>query len=305
MKPPKAKKAQTFAAILRHLKASPTFESIGVGQYRTLLEKSAKAFKVDPATRIDPVTLDHVSGAWITPDKANQDHVILYLHGGGFMGGSINTHKDLGARIAAAAGARLLMPEYRLAPEHPFPAGLTDVVTACTWLLDHHVSPDRLVVAGDSAGGGLTVSLLLKLKEKKIPLPRAAVLISPWADLACTGESHQLNLGKDPMLNKKLLVSTAANYVDKARLTHPLVSPVHGDLSGLCPLLIQVGSHEVLLDDSITLGARAKEAGVEVTLEVWEEMFHVWHYFARYLDQSRDAIDNIGEWIKNKFLSAR
>jgi acetyl esterase/lipase len=290
--------SKAVAAILRHLRSSPTFESIGVDQYRALLEKSAKAFKVDPGTRISPLSVDQVPGAWITPDKASCDHVILYLHGGGFMGGSINTHKDLGARIAAAAGARLLMPEYRLAPEHPFPAGLRDAVTAYTWLLDHHVSPEHLVVAGDSAGGGLALSLLLKLKEKQIPLPRAAVLISPWVDLTCTGKSHQLNLGKDPMLNKKLLVSTAAHYVDKTRLNHPLVSPVHGDLSGLCPLLIQVGSREVLLDDSVTLAALAKEAGVDVTLEIWEEMFHVWHYFARYLDQARDAIGGIGGWIR-------
>lgn len=291
-------KSQAISAIIRHLRSSPTFESIGVEQYRTLLENSAKAFKVDPDTRISPVSVDHVPGAWIAPDKATWDHVILYLHGGGFMGGSINTHKDLGARIAAAAGARLLMPEYRLAPEHPFPAGLRDAVTAYTWLLDHHVSPEHLVVAGDSAGGGLAISLLLKLKEKQIPQPRAAVLISPWADLACTGDSHALNLGKDPMLNKKLLVSTAAHYANNAQLSHPLVSPIHGDLSGLCPLLIQVGSWEVLLDDSVTLAARAKAARVEVTLEIWEEMFHVWHYFARYLDPARDAIDAIGGWIR-------
>ncbi len=290
-------KSRAVASIIRHLRSGPTVESIEVEQYRTLLENSAKVFKVDPGTRISPVSVDHVPGAWITPDKTSSNHVILYLHGGGFMGGSINTHKDLGARIAAAAGVRLLMPEYRLAPEHPFPAGLTDAVTAYTWLLDHHVSPEHLVVAGDSAGGGLAMSLLLKLKQENIPLPRAAVLISPWADLACTGDSHQLNLGKDPMLNSKLLVSTAAHYADKAQLSHPLVSPIHGDLSGLCPLLIQVGSWEVLLNDSVTLAARAKEAGVEVTLEIWDEMFHVWHYFARYMDQARDAIDGIGEWI--------
>ncbi len=252
-------------------------------------------------TRISPVSIDHVPGAWITPDKVNFDRVILYLHGGGFMGGSINTHKDLGARIATAAGARLLMPEYRLAPEHPFPCGLKDAVTACKWLLDRHVSPEQIVVAGDSAGGGLATSLLLKLKKNNAPLPKAGVLISPWVDLACTGNSHHLNLGKDAMLNKEMLVSTAAQYVDKTRLNHPLVSPVHGDLSGLCPLLIHVGSREVLLDDSITLAARAKEAGVEVTLEVWEEMFHVWHYFAPHLGQARDAIDSIGQWISARF----
>ncbi len=290
-----------FSAVLRQIRTRPSLESVGVEQYRTLLEKSAAIFGIDKNIDVKRLHINSVINAeCLTPEGVSGKQNILYLHGGGFIAGSVNSHRDLGARIAAASGAKLFMIDYRLAPEHKFPTGLNDAFNAYEWLLNSNIAPRDIIVAGDSAGGGLALSLLLKIKEHKLTLPRCAVFISPWVDLECRGKSHVRNRDKDPMLCRETLCYAAQLYTggDYDDLSHPMISPVNGDLNGLCPVFIQAGSCEVLEDDAIMLENRAKDAGVTVTLEIWDGMFHVWHYFARYLASGQQAIEKIGAFIK-------
>lgn len=241
---------------------------------------------------------------WITP-PVYDERIILYLHGGAYSVGSCASHRGIVAHIAKASRARVLLPEYRLAPEHPFPAALDDAVAAYRALLDDGVQPGSMVVAGDSAGGGLTLSTLVTLRDQGNPLPAAAVLLSPWTDLAATGETLQSCAAKDPWLRSDRVASTAAQYCGNVDATDPRVSPLYADLHGLPPLLIQVGDHEILLSDSTRLARRAREAGVDVTLEVWEGMWHVWHILVRLVPESQQAIDRIGRFVRAKTEAAK
>ncbi len=289
--------SRVLSIVLKHISSRPSLESIGVQQYRALLEKSASMFKIDTTVHYEKVNLDSVQAAWITPPNFTDEKVVLYLHGGGFIAGSINSHRDLVTRIAKASRAKVLIIDYRLAPEHKFPAGLNDAFNSYKWLLNNKISPENIVVAGDSAGGGLALSLLLLIKEKGLAVPGAAVFLSPWVDLECRGKSHLKNKEKDPMLNHDMLFSTAKFYADNNKLSNPLISPLNGDLSGLCPMLIQAGSNEILKDDAVMLSDKAQQSGVDAKLEIWDGMFHVWHYFAKYLLEGRKAIERIGSFI--------
>ncbi|MFO7749253.1 MAG: alpha/beta hydrolase [Desulfobacteraceae bacterium] len=291
-------KSKILAAVLRQLRAAPDFTREGIEKYREFLDTSAKAFKIDRTAGFKPVHINGVPGAWIIPARAAKKSVVLYLHGGGFIAGSIASHRDLATRIANASESKALIIDYRLAPEHPFPAGLEDAVQVYTWLLNHGFSAPHIAIAGDSAGGGLAVSLLLTIRDKGLPMPGCAALISPWTDLECKTPSHTTNQTTDPMLNQHMLFSTAQLYTEEKNWRHPLVSPANGDFQGLCPLLVQVGSKEILQDDAVLLVQKAKEAGVPAEIEIWEGMFHVWHYFSRYLDQGRKAVEKIGSFIK-------
>lgn len=289
--------SRVLSIVLKHISSRPSLESMGIQQYRAFLEKSASMFKIDKTVFYEQVNLDSVQGAWLTPQGFTGKKVVLYIHGGGFIAGSINSHRDLVTRIANASNARALIIDYRLAPEHKFPAGLNDAFNSYKWLLNNRISPQDIVVAGDSAGGGLALSLLLLIKEKGIAMPGSAVFLSPWVDLECKGKSHLRNKEKDPMLSHDMLYSTAMFYADNGNLSNPLLSPLNGDLSGLCPMLIQVGSNEVLEDDAVMLAEKAQQSGVDAKLEIWEGMFHVWQYFARYLSEGREAIEKIGSFI--------
>jgi acetyl esterase/lipase len=226
------------------------------------------------------------------------DRTILYLHGGAYTRGSIVSHRALVARLSAASGARALVIAYRLAPENPFPAAVEDATAAYRWLLEQHIQPDQLVVSGDSAGGGLSLALLLALRDAGHPLPAGAALLSPWTDLAGTGESIRTLAGADPWLNAERLMLTAGLYLAGADACNPLASPLYGDLHGLPPLLIQVGTDEILLDDATRLAERARAAGVPVTLEVWERMWHVFQSFAAEIPEGRQAVEKIGAFVR-------
>jgi acetyl esterase/lipase len=214
--------------------------------------------------------------------------------------GSINTHRDLVARLARAAQTRALVIDYRLAPEQPHPAALEDATAAYRWLLASGADPARLAVAGDSAGGGLTVATLLALRDAGDALPACAAAASPWLDLACSGASMETKAPEDPMLVPERLRTWAAMYAGTHDVCGPLVSPLYADLAGLPPLLLQVGEAEVLLDDSTRLAERARAAGVDVTLDVWPEMIHVWHLFAFMLPEGQQAIDKLAGWIAGR-----
>jgi acetyl esterase/lipase len=284
--------------ILDLLKSRPVRDGLSIQETRAGFEMLAQMFQVASDIKRTPANADGVPGEWITAPNSTDQTTILYLHGGGYTIGSLNTHADLVSRIARASAARAFSLDYRLAPENPFPAAVEDATTAFRWLLKQGVRPETIVIAGDSAGGGLTAATLLALKQAGDPLPGAAVLLSPWTDLDGTGDSLKTRAEADPMIVVDPLKDMGKVYAGTAELTDPLVSPLYGDYSGLPPILIQVGDCEVLLDDSTRYAERAKAAGVDVTLEVWDEMIHVFQIFAPTLPEGQQAIDKIGEWVK-------
>ncbi len=287
-------------AVLKQIKSRPGFEDIGIEQYRLMLEKSASVFRPHKGVKEQKVTMaSSMEAAWLEPSEYDGKTIILYIHGGGFIAGSINTHRDLASRIAMAASAKTLLFNYRLAPEHPFPCGFEDVKAIYMEVADLCSNSHNICIAGDSAGACLGLALLADLASSNLPMPEAAAFISPWADLECRGRSHETNRKKDPTLTTEILKRTARLYTDQ-NLSSPMVSPVNSNFSGICPCLIQVGENEILLDDSKMLAQKIKSAGSHVHLEIWKNMFHVWHYFARYLPEAVQAIEHMGEFIKSE-----
>lgn len=258
--------------------------------------KMMALFPADPTVTREAVDAGGVPGEWFTPAEYTADRVLFYLHGGGYVIGSPQTHAALISDVAKACRARCLAIDYRLAPEHKHPAQVEDALAAYRWLLAQGHDPAQMIVAGDSAGGGLTLALLLAARDAALPLPAAAVCLSPWTDLAATGESLDTRGHLDPMLDKRGVITFARMLLHETDATHPLVSPLYGDLTGLPPLLIHVGGAEILHDDSTRLAERAKEAGVDVTLEIWDEMMHVFHFYGSMLEESREAIQKIGHF---------
>lgn len=285
--------------IIDFLKNRPLREQTSFEETRAGFEAIAQMFKCAPDVARRSADADGVPGEWITVPESSDRLTIFFLHGGGYSIGSVNTHADLVSRIARASGARAFSLNYRLAPENPFPAALDDATTAYRWLLKQGARPETIVIAGDSAGGGLSAATLLALKKSSDPLPGGAVLLSPWTDLDATGESMKTRAEADPMIPADETKTTAKLYAGDVPLTDPLVSPLYGDYSGLPPILIQVGDAEVLLDDSTRYAERAKAAGVDVTIEVFDEMIHVFQIFAPMLPEGQQAIDQIGAWVKS------
>ncbi|MBR1149682.1 alpha/beta hydrolase [Bradyrhizobium sp. JYMT SZCCT0428] len=237
-----------------------------------------------------------VDGEWISPADAPEDQAILYFHGGGFRLGSVASHRDLIAQIAVASGCRVLAIDYRLAPEHRFPAALDDALAAYAWMLDRGLKPDNVALAGDSAGGNLVLSAMLALRERGLPLPVAAVLMSPWTDLAATGASYVSRAEADPIHQRPMILALAKNYLGgQGDPRDPLASPLYADLTGLPPLLIQVGDRETVLDDSVMFADIARSAGVDVSLEVWDGMIHVFQMFE--LPEAHQAIASIAGFL--------
>jgi monoterpene epsilon-lactone hydrolase len=280
------------------LRTSPSLANPNVKQMRAAIDQMGEMFQPDQNSNYQTVLAGSVHAEWITAPNADTGRVMLYLHGGGFVSGSIATHRALVARLSLAAQSRALALDYRLAPEHPFPAAVEDSVEAYRWLLAKDVNPARIIVAGDSAGGGLGVSTLVAIRDAGLPTPRAGVLLSPMVDLEATGESMTTKAAEDPIVKKDLIPPIVQLYLNGQNPRDPLASPLYADLSCLPPILIQVGTAEVLLNDSTRLAARASKAGVQVTLEQWDKMIHVWQLFASILDEGQQAIDKIGEFIR-------
>ncbi len=265
---------------------------------RAEFETNAKMFKVAEEIRCETVRIGQFEAEWITPPKSIDGRVLLYLHGGGYVMGSINTHREMVSRICRAGALRGLIPAYRLAPKHPYPAALEDAVSVYQWLLAEGQDPRQMVIAGDSAGGGLAVAALAALRDRGSPLPAACVCISPWVDLEGIGASIVTKADVDPIVQREGILFMAKTYLSGADPRTPFAAPLYANLRGLPPMLIQVGTSEILLDDAKRLAAHAKEAGVEVVLEIWDEMFHVWHFFASLLPEGREAIDHIGQFVR-------
>ncbi len=239
-----------------------------------------------------------VRAEWITAPGVGSDKAVLYVHGGGYVLGSIDSHRDLCERLSRSAGARVLSLDYRLAPEDPFPAAVDDSVAAYNWLLGQGLAPGSIAIAGDSAGGGLVFGTLVALRDAGAELPACATPISPWVDLEGTGETMDSKADLDPMVQKEGIHAMGGMYVPTGDLKNPLAAPLYADLSGLPPLLIHVGTRETLLDDAIRMHDKAKAAGVDVTLDIWEGQIHVWHLFSDRLDEGEEAIQQLGTFMK-------
>lgn len=274
------------------------------GEERTLAdmrngyEQIGGAFPIGDDVRIEPVSADGISSQFTSIGDTTSDSVLFYLHGGGYVIGSLTTHQSLVADISRAAGIKGFAVDYELAPEGQFPCALRDAVKAYQWLLGTGVDAKNIVIAGDSAGGGLTVATLVKLRDQNIPLPSAAILLSPWADLTHSSDSMDSRAEEDPMVSRESLTMMADMYLAGADPKNPEASPVFSDLTGLPPVLIQVGTAEVLLDDSRLLAKNAKAAGVDVTLQEWEEMVHVFPHYAPIISDGKKAIDQMGDFIR-------
>jgi acetyl esterase/lipase len=247
--------------------------------------------------------LGGVPAVEITTPQTRPDRHILFLHGGGYVCGSPELYRHVTWRIASATRARLSAIDYRLAPEHPFPAALDDAVAAWRALLADGAEPQHSAFLGDSAGGGLALALCLRLRDEKMPLPAAVVALSPWTDLALSGPSMRGNAGADPMASAAIASDFAAHYLDGADPGHPYISPLYGDPRGLPPTLIQVGSDEVLRDDAVRIAARMHDAGVPVELDIWPRMPHVWHVFAAVMPEARQAIARIGTFVEEHIVN--
>ena len=278
-------------------RALPTRDNVPL--MRTLLE--AAAGRSPRGTDVQEVDAAGVPGEWVRCGEVDPDRRLLYLHGGEYVTGSRVSHRALAARISRAAGVAVLLIDYRLAPEHPHPAAVEDAVAAFGFMSESGpVGPGparRRFVGGDSAGGGLTLATLLAARDARMRLPDAAIALSPWTDLAMTGESFSSRAAVDPMITPDFMHPCAALYLGATEARHPLASPLYADLRELPPLLMHVGDEEVLLDDTTRFAQRARAAGVEVNLEIWPEMFHVFHAFASALPEGREAIAKIGDFL--------
>lgn len=274
-------------------------------QLREEVEKGAGFFgKLPDGFELMPIKVGALSAEWMLPSQATKDRVILYFHGGGLVVGSVKAHRGIVAKFVKGSGIGALVFDYGLAPEHPFPEGLDDSVTAYRYLLTEGVKPSNIVFTGDSGGGGLCLAALLALKDKGIPLPAAAVVLSPWTDLENTGESWETNANVDTLCWKEAQTIFSKYYVGDNDPKLPWISPLYGDLHGLPPILIYVGGDELLRDDSTRFAEKAKAAGVDVTLKIGEGMFHCYPACAPLFPEATQAMDEICAFVRARIGQA-
>lgn len=290
---------RTIERLLERLKRLPPQTSLTLAELRAQYERALSAFPLPAEVTLQAVDGGPARGEWLLPAVAG-DAVVLYLHGGGYVIGSPRSHRHLVADIALAAGTRAFSLDYRLAPEHPFPAALDDAVAAYRWLIEsQQAKPGRIVLAGDSAGGGLVLTTLVALRNAGLPMPAAGVCISPWTDLSCSLPAcDPQRPAYDPLIDHAVLRAMARAYVGRRSLRNPRASPLFADLRGLPPLLLQVADGEALVDDARQLAIAASNAGVHTTLEVWPRMVHVWHWYARMLDEGQQAIERVAQFMR-------
>lgn len=243
------------------------------------------------------VDMGGIPGRLVTPETVKGNRTMLYIHGGGYLAGSPAAYYGIAGHFATMLGARVYLPDYRLAPEHRFPAGLDDTSAAYRWLVDKVGDARNIVLAGDSAGGAMVVSVMVKARNAAIPLPAGGVAISPWANLEMTGASYASRDGIDPLCSREALVMMARSALGSTRPNDPDASPVFADVRGLPPILVQIGESEVMLSDAIRLAAHLGENRVRTSLEVWPEMFHVWPMFADILPEGMQALESASVFL--------
>jgi monoterpene epsilon-lactone hydrolase len=265
---------------------------------RRIDSAARRAIRPPRGVCLKSVSANGVPADWLEPDDVDQGRAILYLHGGAYVICSPATHRGLAGNIAQTSRARVLLIDYRLAPENPFPAALEDAHSGYKWLLEQGFSPDHIAIGGDSAGGGLSLATALSLRDHHNNLPGALFLLSPWTDLTFSGDSIQTRADRDPLLHVNDDDWLVKIYANGLPLDYPYISPLFGDMHHLPPMFIQVGTEEILYDDSFRLEEKARAAGVEVNLESWPGMWHVFQGFAPYVPESIKAIKKIGEFIQ-------
>jgi acetyl esterase/lipase len=283
----------------------PKFRRAGasIAELRRLNELAIRNQRIPAGTQIDVVEAGGVSAEWVRTRETRPDRAVLYLHGGAFVMGSPATHRELAARISRATDAAVLVPDYRLAPEHPFPAAMQDAMAAYRWLLDAGFTAGRIAIGGDSAGGGLALQTLIVLRDERVPLPAVGFLLSPAANwVRFDGESYVTRAAVDPLNEPGMCRFTASCYVGDNDPGTPLLSPTGMDLSGLPPLCIHVGEREIVLSDSLDLAERACDCGVEVELRIWDGMWHVFQTTAGIVPEARRSLEEIGRFCGRRFV---
>ncbi|MBT9582594.1 alpha/beta hydrolase [bacterium] len=245
-----------------------------------------------------------LKGEWVRSRSSHNERVVLYLHGGGYFFCSPRTHRPVTSALASQLGGRTLALQYRLAPEHPYPAALNDAVAAYRWLLDQGTSPRHIAIAGDSAGGGLALTTLVTLRNQGLPMPSACVLFSPWTDMAATGASLDHNNLNCAMFSAAGIRAARMLYVGQDDPYNPLISPLYADLSGLPPTLLHVSDNEVLLDDSTRLAHRAREAGVDIDFKVWTDQPHTWQLFHRLIPEGKASLLEATHFLSRHFAAS-
>jgi acetyl esterase/lipase len=286
--------------IRQQLAASP--RPAGLAERRKRLESLGAHYTLSADVHVEAVIANGVPAEWTLTPEADPARVVMFLHGGAYISGSLLSHRHLVGQIGREAKARTLALNYRLAPEHPFPAALEDTMAGYRYLLSCGYAPEHIALAGESAGGGLVVATLVSLRDQGIALPACAWLSSPWVDLEMSGESMTAKASVDPLIQKPYLLEAAAAYRNGVDPRMPLVSPLYADLTGLPPMLIQVGTAETLLDDSIWLAHRAALADIRVTLEAWPDMIHAWTLFYPQINAAQRSLAGMGAFV-NSFLT--
>ena len=276
---------------------------LSIGEQRKSFEEFFQTVAIADGCVVQAISSPGPAGETIVPRDATPGCAVLYFHGGGFFFGSLQSHRHLVSRLAVAAGVTAVSIDYRLTPEHPFPAALEDALAAYRWLLDQGFPPTGIVLAGDSAGGNLAAAAVLKIRDQGLPTPRGLYLISAWLDLTLSGDSYEVRASQDFILSREAMREVVQLYLGQIDSRNPYASPLHGDLSGFPPLMIQVGADEVLLSESLVLAQKAALRGVGIQLHVWPEMVHDWPLFHSALPQGIRAIAEAGLWIK-EILSA-
>lgn len=289
--------SEAFESIVQLMAANSSMD-LPLLERRAALEEGAAALPPPPGTSFEEIEAGGVPAEWVTASGVSDDRVLLYLHGGAYTICSPRTHRRITAALSKETGVRVLAADYRLAPEHPFPAAVEDALAVYRWLLGNGHAAARVAVVGDSAGGGLAVAMLLAARDAGLPMPAAAVTISPWADLVLDSESLETKADVDPMLSRERLTQAAGQYLGGADAADPKASPVYADMRGLPPLLVHVGGREILLDDAKRLAQRAEQHGVDVTLEVEEEMIHVWHILAGLTPEGDEGIRRVAAFLR-------
>jgi acetyl esterase/lipase len=302
-------RSKLFAFILRNkhllkfqLKRRDSIEAnTSIADLREEVEKGANFFgKLPEGFTLEPFKIGELSAEWMLPQNATKKRAILYFHGGGLVVGSIHAHRGIVAKFVKASGTEALLFDYSLAPENPFPAGLNDSLKAYKYLLDEGIKPENIVFMGDSGGGNLVFSTMLLAKEKGLPLPSGAIALSPWTDLTNSGESWVTNAKADSLCWKDAQAVFSKYYAVDNELTNPLISPLFGDLKGFPPLLLYAGNDETMRDDSTRLAKKAKEAGVDVTLNIGEGLFHCYPACAPMFPEATQALNEIADFIKKQ-----
>ena len=290
-----------FEAVMATLRKRPPAIPVDLHGARTALDEMMGTAPIAPEVTIEPVTVAARAAEWFRPPATSTERVVLYLHGGGFRMGSLMAYRPFASQLAVVFEVPLLVVDYRLAPEHPFPAAVEDCLAGYAWLLATGRRADDIAIMGDSAGGGLVASTLLAAKQRGLPQPAAGVCLSPLANLARAAASYTRNASSDPYFSKEAVDQSTHDYIGDGDPRRPLASPVLGDLSDLAPVLIQASTHETLADDAVALAARISECGGRVRLDMWPHMTHVWHTLINLVPEADEAIADVRTFLDRCF----